>query len=301
MPKKANGTSKGGRVTQEQCFQWINGLKNKCSIYSLCLSAQVSRSGYYKWLKRQSSALNSREQENQQIGLLLRQGYQHVKGRYGYRRMKIWLEREHGIQVNHKRVYRLLKSMELQSLIRRKKKRRKKEEQFAPNVLNRQFKADQPFQKLVTDITYVYAGSRRFYLSVIQDLFNNEIVAYHLSDQNDTDLVLQTLEKALEKGDVRGVLLHSDQGHQYTSNLYHDVLQSHQIIRSMSRRANCWDNAVVESFFSHFKTEGLWLERPRTLDELHMMIDNYIHFYNIERFQEKLGNLSPIEYRKAVA
>lgn len=252
-------------------------------------------------MNRQSRPLTKREKENQQIGRLLRQGYQKVNGRYGYRRMDMWLERRHNIQVNHKRVYRLLKEMGLQARIRRKKKRYQGEKQFAANVLNRKFQSDKPFQKWVTDITYVYAGSRRYYLSVIQDLFNNEILTYHLSDQNDTNLVLRTLDKAIKKGDVSDVLLHSDQGHQYTSHQYTNILQSYRMVKSMSRRANCWDNAVIESFFSHFKTEGLWLERPKTPSELRTVIEQYIQFYNQERFQEKLGKRSPIEFRRAAA
>lgn len=287
--------------SQEKQYEIIHKLRNKYAVYLLCLAAQVSRSGYYKWISGQTQALSARENENKEIGCLLRQGYQKVKGRYVYRRMKIWLEQTHGIHINHKRIYRLLKSMKLQSRIRKKKARWVKEGQYAPNILSRKFESQQPSQKWVTDITYVYAGSTRYYLSVIQDLFNNEIVSYQLSNQNDTELVLETLEKARKKVDVNGILLHSDQGHQYTSNIYSQTLKSFKITKSMSRRANCWDNAPVESFFSHFKAEGLYLERPRTLDELSSMINSYIDFYNNDRFQLRLGYLSPIEYRKTAA
>ncbi|WLR53320.1 IS3 family transposase [Bacillus tianshenii] len=138
----------------------------------------------------------------------------------------------------------------------KRKKAQKHEGNSAENVLNRDFTAEKPFEKWVTDITYLPTGLTRMYLSVILDLCTNEVISYHISNQNDNDLVIQTLNKAVGKGDVKGTLLHSDQGHQYTSRDYTAYLENEEMIKSMSRQANCWDNAPIESFFGHVKEEA---------------------------------------------
>ncbi|MBP1157751.1 transposase InsO family protein [Paenibacillus sp. PvR052] len=140
------------------------------------------------------------------------------------------------------------------------------------------------------------------YLSAIKDLFNNEIVAYQMSLRNDNQLVLETFAKAFEKTkDVTGLIVHSDQGFQYTSYAYHDMLPQVGVQISMSRRGNCYDNASMESFFSHLKTEGLYPYDIRSLDEAQRRIEEYIHFYNQKRPQTKLKKLTPVEYRRLLA
>ncbi|GIO68109.1 hypothetical protein J21TS3_29300 [Paenibacillus cookii] len=149
----------------------------------------------------------------------------------------------------------------------------------------------------MTDITYVRIGHEFAYLSVVMDLYNNEIVSWELSERNDLKLVTDTV-KRLQCGPA---LLHSDQGFQYTTQSYARLLEEKGLTGSHSRRGNCFDNACVESFFSHLKTEKLYLEKPQNLEEARVQITEYISFYNKERFQNKLGDLSPIEFREKVA
>jgi putative transposase len=138
----------------------------------------------------------------------------------------------------------------------------------------------------VTDITYIPFGTRFFYLSSIQDLYNNEIVAWRVSHRNDLKLVMDTVEELAKKRDVHGAILHSDQGFQYTSKQYNQRIERLGLMGSHSRKGNCLDNACIESFFSHLKTETLYFSQCKTEQELYQAIDNYIWFYNHERFQK---------------
>lgn len=166
------------------------------------------------------------------------------------------------------------------------------------NLLNRNFKADTPNEKWVTDITQYRVGETWLYLSAIKDLCQNEIVAYNMSLRNDKELVLQTFTKAFEKEkDVTGLIVHSDQGSQYTSYDYHDMLPKVGAQISMSRRGNCYDNASMESFLSHLKTEALYPYDIRSVEEAQRRIEEYIHFYNNNRPQRKLNKLAPVQYR----
>jgi putative transposase len=173
---------------------------------------------------------------------------------------------------------------------------------IAENLLNRHFHADAPNQKWVTDVTWIPVGGQALFLSVIMDLFNNEIVAFHMSSRNDNELVLNTVRKALEKRrDVSGTILHSDRGFQYTSYDYHNMLAQFSLRPSMSRRGNCLDNASIESFFSHLKTEALQHHHIQDPEQAQIIIQRYIRFYNEERLQLKLNKLTPVEYRRQLA
>ncbi|MGH2582084.1 MAG: IS3 family transposase [Anaerolineales bacterium] len=166
-----------------------------------------------------------------------------------------------------------------------------------PNRLRRNFQAQQPNQKWVTDVTYVQTSQGTLYLSVIKDLFDGFIVAYQTSASNSLDLVLNTLQLALSRQRVSaGLALHSDQGFQYSSQSYFLLARQHQIQPSMSRRANCWDNAVIENFFSHLKAEALRRMKLESLEQAKEAIDDYIDFYNYHRIQLKT-KLTPFELR----
>ncbi|MCI4056728.1 IS3-like element ISBth8 family transposase, partial [Bacillus cereus] len=219
-----------------------------------------------------------------------------------YKRMTRALARE-GMVMNHKRVRRLMRELGIQSIIRKKRPfYGRKTSVVFKNHLNREFQAEKQNQKFVTDITYVRIGEQFAYLSAVLDLYNNEIVAWKLSSRNDLDLVLTTLRQLEGKSLTTKPLFHSDQGFQYTSKSYAKQLEKLGFVGSHSRRGNCFDNACIESFFSHLKTEKLYLVRPKTYEMAYRAIQEYIQFYNTERFQEKLHGLSPIEYReKAVA
>lgn len=191
-----------------------------------------------------------------------------------------------------------MRELQIRSVIRKKRPFcGRKPSVLFPNVLNREFSATAPVQKLVTDITYVRIGHEFAYLSAVMDLYNNEIVAWELSERNDLKLVTDTVQQ-LKNGPS---LLHSDQGFQYTTKSYAKLLEEKQLTGSHSRRGNCYDNACIESFFSHLKTEKLYWEKPQNLEQARSQITEYISFYNKERFQNKLDDLSPIEFREKAA
>lgn len=281
-------------------FKIIEELSVAYPVQLLCEFAGVSRSGYYKWLKRKN-VKTPKQQEDEFIKGLIIECHNEVNGIYGYYRVKIWILRKYGIKVNHKRVYRLMKELGIRAKIRRKRGnyKRGKENIVVSNILNREFNASAQNQKWVTDITYLMFNQKRLYLSAIKDLYNNEIVAYKISDTNDLKLVVNTIKEAKKKQDVRGVTLHSDQGFQYTSHQYHKLIKKFKITPSMSRKGNCLDNASMENFFGHLKSEVMYLHPFKTKEEVIEAINRYIYFYNHERFQKKLSNLSPVEYRNS--
>ena len=165
------------------------------------------------------------------------------------------------------------------------------------NLLDRDFNADKPNQKWVTDISYIKTGQGTLYLSVIRDLYDNSIVAYKTGTEQNINLVLSTIRAAKRKEKVTAELqLHSDQGFQYTSQAYFNLTQSYGITPSMSRRGNPYDNAMAENFFSILKTECIYRTKLRTYEEARLLIGQYIHFYNNERIQLKT-KLTPLEKR----
>lgn len=279
-------------------FKIIQELAADFPVSLLCSVAKVSRSGYYAWLRKQHTP-SAHHEENEKLKEQIMACYREVNGIYGYRRVTVWLRKKHGIHVNHKRVYRLMKELGIQSRIRKKRKffGYKERTITCENKLNRDFSAAAPNQKWATDITYLSFNGRRLYLSAIYDLFNNEVVSYKISHRNDLRLVMDTVKDAEKERATKGVLLHSDQGFQYTSKQYHRRLQEYGITASMSRKGNCLDNACVESFFGHLKTECFYLHSFTADAEVRDTIDQYIHFYNHDRFQSRLKNLSPVEYR----
>nr|WP_242061807.1 IS3 family transposase [Cytobacillus firmus] len=191
----------------------------------------------------------------------------------------------------------------IKAVIRMKKPYYGKKEAYvvSDNYLNRNFVASKPNKKWVTDVTYLIFNGQKLYFSAILDLYNNEIVAYHVSRRNDLKLVIDTLKKAKKKRNVKGILLHSYQGFQYTSRQYNNLIKKYQMKASMSRKGKCWDNACMENFFSHFKTECFYLYSFKTAQEVKDALNQYMRFYNHQRFQKKLNYLSPYQYRTQAA
>ena len=214
--------------------------------------------------------------------------------------MHLWLKGQ-GIYRNPKTVLRIMKKYGILSEIRRKRKWKNLGQQIHryKNLLNRQFFADKPNSKWVTDISYIQTKEGVLYLSVIRDLYDNSIVAYKTAAQQTINLVLDTIRLAMkkEKKNVAAELqLHSDQGFQYTSQAYFKLTQSYKITPSMSRKGNPYDNAMAENFFSILKTECIYRHKPKTLLDAQHMIDDYIYFYNHERIQTKTG-VAPLTLR----
>ena len=188
---------------------------------------------------------------------------------------------------------------DLLSEIRRRRKYHQMGEQLHKyeNLLNRQFQADRPNAKWVTDISYIHTAQGVLYLSMIRDLYDNSIVAYKTGTEQTVNLVLNTIKAAVQKEEVTAELqLHSDQGLQYTSHGYFNLTKEYGITPSMSRRGNCYDNAMAENFFGILKTECIYRHKPKSFDEARQMINDYIYFYNNERIQLKT-KLTPLEKR----
>ena len=262
--------------------------RTKYSVSEMCRFFAVSRSGYYDFVRR----IDKPEKDSALADILSAQR-ERSQRTYGYRRMWLWLERQ-GIHRNAKTVLRIMKKYGLLSEIRRRKKWTQMGQQVHKyeNLLNRDFHADRPNIKWVTDISYIHTKQGVLYLSMIRDLFNNSIVAYKTGTQQTLNLVLDTIRIAMkrEKKRVAAELqLHSDQGFQYTSQAYFNLTQEYGITPSMSRRGNCYDNAMAENFFSILKTECIYRHKPTSLDEANDMIDRFIYFYNHERIQLKTG------------
>jgi len=211
------------------------------------------------------------------------------------------LENEHAVCVNKKRIARLQKEHQLQAHIRRRRYSSPPmvftvPEGPKPNILDRDFHASEPNRKWVTDITTVRVGAQRLYVSAVMDLFNREIVSYGISASIALPLVLRSLEEAFTLRRPDTVLVHSDQGGHYTSPSYGNLLRSYSAVQSMSRKGNCWDNASMECFFGHFKSELINKLKPCSKQELEDAIHSYIRFYNTQRIQTKL-KMAPVAYR----
>ena len=262
--------------------------RTEYSVSEMCRFFEVSRSGYYDFVRRTGKP----EKDAGMAQVIAEQRERSIRT-YGYRRMWLWLERQ-GIHRNPKTVLRIMKKYGLLSEIRRRKKWTQMSQQVHKydNLLNREFHADRPNRKWVTDISYIHTKQGVLYLSIIRDLYDNSIVAYKTGTQQTVNLVLDTIRLAMqeEKKRVAAELqLHSDQGFQYTSQAYFNLTQEYGIMPSMSRRGNCYDNAMAENFFSILKTECIYRHKPASFDEANDMIDRFIYFYNHERIQLKTG------------
>lgn len=266
--------------------------REKYAISEMCRFFEVSRSGYYDFVKRMDIPA-----KDLPLAEKIRECQEECGKTYGYRRVHLWLERKN-MHCNPKTVLRVMQKYNLLSVIRRKKYRCYGQALHKyPNLLNRDFKAERPNQKWVTDISYIHTAQGVLYLSVIRDLFDNSIVAHRTSTTQNVQLVLETIKAAEKKEKVTGELqLHSDQGFQYTSNPYFKLTQSYNIIPSMSRRGNPYDNALAENFFSILKTECIYRVKLKTYEEASLLISQYIDFYNNQRIQLKT-KLTPFEKR----
>jgi len=264
----------------------------------MCKFFNVSRSGYYDYVKRVDKA-----HKDKALTEMIAECQQRCGKTYGYRRVQIWLMREKDLYFNPKTILRVMNKYGLLSEIRRRRKYKHMGQQVHKyeNLLNRSFIADRPNVKWVTDISYIHTGQGVLYLSMIRDLYDNSIVAYKTGTEQTVNLVLNTINAAVRKEAVAAELqLHSDQGFQYTSTGYFNLIKEYGITPSMSRRGNCYDNAMAENFFSILKTECIYRHKLRTFDEARQLIDEYIDFYNNERIQTKTS-LTPLEKRRQAA
>ena len=266
--------------------------REKYSISEMCRFFEVSRSGYYDYVRRMDVPA-----KDLPLAEKIRECQSVCRNTYGYRRVHIWLERN-GIHCNPKTVLRVMNKYNLLSVIRRKRYVKYGEHLHRyPNLLNRNFTAERPNQKWVTDISYIRTRQGFLYLSIIRDLYDNSIVAYKTGSEQNINLVLNTIKAAKRKEKVTAELhLHSDQGFQYTSQAYFKLTQRYGITPSMSRRGNPYDNALAENFFSILTTECIHSVKIETFKDARELIDDYIYFYNNQRIQTKT-KLTPMEFR----
>lgn len=272
----------------------IRELRQKHKINILLEVSGLARSTYYYHVSTESQPDKYAfvKQEIQRI-------FAENKGRVGYRRVTLELN-NHGHRINHKTVYRLMKQLGLFCAVRRRKYRSYRGEvgKTAPNILERQFTAEEVNQKWVTDITEFSLFGTKLYLSPIMDLFNQEIISYSLSCHPYFSQVTDMLKQAFEKiGDDTNLILHSDQGWQYQMKQYQRMLKDKGVRQSMSRRGNCLDNAMIENFFGHLKSELLYLQTFESMEHFKKELVEYIAYYNKRRIKAKLKGMSPVDYR----
>lgn len=273
-------------------YQIISKLQYKYPIGLLCELAGVSRTSYYKYINK--PAKNTDELEEKILKI-----YEKSKKRFGYRSITDKLKEEYNLVVNHKKVLRIMRELGIKSIVRRKKEKPVDGPLgIKENLLQRNFTASKRGEKYVTDITYIPTKSKMMYMCVIIDLFDGAVVSKVISDKQDKWLTINTVRKLNKKVNLRGAIIHSDQGTQYRSIKYIELLEDLGVKQSMSRKGNCWDNAKAENFFSHFKCEELYLYDRYLIDynEVLDIANDYINYYNTYRPQKRLGGLPPAKY-----
>ncbi|UKS62681.1 IS3 family transposase [Bacillus toyonensis] len=274
-------SSKQETITKQDKAQVIYELRHEFPVKELLQLANIPRSTYYYWIKR-----FNRPDSNAEVKELIQAIYDELMNR--------------GHKINHKKVYRLMKELGLKCLVRMKKYRSYKGTvgKIAPNILNRNFQADKPNEKWVTDITEFKLFGEKLYLSPMLDLFNGEIITYTIGSRPTYSLVSTMLDQALERVTAQDkLLIHSDQGWHYQMKQYRHSLKQCGITQSMSHKGNCYDNAVIENFFGIMKSEFLYRKEFESITHFKQELAKYIDYYNHKRIKAKLKGMSPVKYR----
>ena len=278
-------------------FAFIDAERSQWPVAVLCKMLEISRSGYYAWTTRPEAP---KEKADAEVVAEIRAAHKGGRGAYGSPRVVRAL-RKKGRQISQKRVARLMRK---EGIVGRKKKRFRKTtdsnhpDPIAPNVLARNFDVDLPDTAWVTDVTYVFTQQGWLYLAVILDLFSRRVVGWAASANNDRALALDALDRAVTLREPNsGLIHHSDRGSVYASGDYRDALDRMGATKSMSRKGDCWDNSVAESFFATIKGEMIDHEDYQTRTEAIAAIADYIDsFYNVTRLHSAIGYVSPIEF-----
>lgn len=276
----------------------------KNMISHLCKISEVSKSGYYNYIKS-SESRRIREEKDLQLKDIILKAFNHREYKKGSRSIKMVLENEFNLIINRKCIQRIMRKYNIKCPIRKANPYKRmmkatKEHTVVENSLNRNFKQEVLGKVLLTDITNIpYGASFMAYLSTIKDGSTNEILAYNLSSRIILDIATETIEKLIVQNKnllSKGAFIHSDQGVHYTSPKFQKLLKKYNLGQSMSRRGNWWDNAPQESFFGHMKDE-IDSKSCSTFEELQIIIDKYMDYYNNFRYQWGLKKLIPIQYR----
>ncbi len=278
-------------------FAFIDAEKATFPVCRLCRVLGVSRSGYYSWKQKEDS---SREREDAVLSVKILSIHRKSRGTYGSPRVLKELKEDHGAHVGKKRVERLMRESGLQGRLKRAFKRTTDSNHshaVSPNLLERNFSATGPNQVWVTDVKAIRTQGGWLFLAAILDLFSRRLVGWSTSESNDTDLALAALKIATTGRKVtKGLLHHSDRGSPYASGRYRRELARHGMIQSMSRRGDCWDNAVAESFFSTLEWEHLGRQSLKSADATRQELAEYLEFYNHQRRHSTNEQVSPVEF-----
>jgi putative transposase len=256
---------------------------------------EIPKSNYYRWKNKPAD-----EAEYILIEHIKAMCSKH-KRRYGYRRITAALRTECQLNINHKRVRRIMAENNLQAKIRQKKFVHYKPDEIVKkaDLIQRQFKADAPNKKWYTDVSTITEGESHLYLSAIIDGFNNEVISIVTGPSPNLELAFETVNRAIKDRDIDGVILHSDQGGLYTSPKFQEFVKGKNIVQSMSQVGVCYDNVLIESFFSHLKAEAFYSQDfTATNEQIIEIVEEYIYYYNNERLQLKLNELPPIKFRE---
>lgn len=285
----------------------ISKEENVLTATELCKIAKVSRSGYYRWIQAEGKREEREQQDREDFEIIL-EAYQYRGYSKGARSIYMrLLHLKEPVIMNVKKIRRLMKKYNLYCPIRQANPYRRmakalKTNNVADNLLKREFKKYGARKVLLTDITYIPYNGERCYLSTILDAFTKEILAYVLSETMEVDFVLETVNKLIDRHGIslsEETLVHSDQGCHYTSYSFIQILRDRKLRQSMSRKGNCWDNAPQESFFGHMKDE-IDIRKCREYKEVKSIIDDWMEYYNNDRYQWGLAKLSPCEYYKYI-
>ncbi len=262
----------------------------------MCNALDIHRQAYYKWVDKGKPIANNFKIDEANI---ISGEHFRVDQKYGVERLTEEIRQHLGIIFNHKKVRRYLRILGLSCVARVRRKNANRKEQkkgnhvnMAPNLLDNNFTSVRPHHKLSTDVSYIECTDGWLHLSAVKDLFNNQIIAYSMSNSNDVDLVIKSIQK-IPNG--QGII-HSDQGSQYFSNEYIELLKQKGYTRSMSRKGACWENSPIENWFSQLKQEHLYPLGNLTRKQAHKEIKKYIQWYNTGRIQKGLNWLSPINF-----
>jgi transposase InsO family protein len=265
----------------------------------MCKVFGVSRSSYYK---RRKKGRSKRAKQNEKILDMIRQIFTESKERYGSPRITAELNRR-GIVCNKKRIGRIMKENGIEAKIFRKYRNTTQSDhqrEKSDNLLNRAFNRQMPNEVWTSDITYIRTAEGWLYLATIMDIYSRKVIGWQLDKSLNSELVERALSNALlDRKIKRGIIFHSDQGIQYTSESFRKMLKENGFLQSMSRKGNCWDNAITETFFHTLKTELIKRIKYKTREEARVSIFEYIEiFYNRKRLHSAIGYRSPVEYEK---
>lgn len=299
---------KNNKLNPSKVFELIYNLISKFNLKGmtkqLCKISNISTSGFYKFLNTQTYR-NTKEDNDLKSRDIILKAFNHRGYKKGSRSIKMTLENKFGVIMNRKKIQRIMRKYNIICPIRKSNPYKRiakatKEHRVVPNKLNREFKQNIPWKLLLIDITYMpYGNGKMAYLSTIKDSSTNEILSHYLSKSLAIEIATKTIDKLVEFKSFKlhkDAFIHSDQGSHYTSPIFQKLLKKNNLEQSMSRKGNCWNNAPQESFFGHMKDE-IDYKSCNTFEELQILVDDYIDYYNNFRYQWNLKKLTPIQFR----